>query len=88
MRTSGWTARITATLDASLRAPGRHALAVRKSHRSCARRFRSRFCRPAKPFAPMRLASTAAHPTFRDDRDTPLWPGWGVAWLRQHRISV
>jgi hypothetical protein len=53
MRAPGWTARITATLDASLRAPGPHDFAVRRSHRSCARRISLTVARPAMPFAPM-----------------------------------
>ncbi|MET3362176.1 hypothetical protein ABH972_004693 [Bradyrhizobium ottawaense] len=46
------------------RAPGPHDFAVRRSHRSCARYFRSRLSALRKHFAPMQLASTAARPAF------------------------
>jgi len=50
--------------------------------RDRARRARETMSRATQP------ASTAAHPAFRDDRDTPLWEGWGGGWIRQFRISV
>src|SRR5690242_13801327 len=55
---------ITARLDARPRASGPHDFAVRRSHRSCARRLCSRLPALRKPFAPMRSASTAARPAF------------------------
>src|SRR3954447_26470806 len=72
MRTPGRAAHITTRLDAQT--PG-----VRTT-RFCRTLIAPVVCampsltvsRPAKPFAPMLPASTAAHPTFRDDRDTPL----------------
>ena len=44
---------ITARLDASLRAPGPHDFAVRRSHRSYAPGVSLTVARPAKPLAPM-----------------------------------
>ncbi|MCS3730602.1 hypothetical protein FHR88_005679 [Bradyrhizobium betae] len=55
---------ITATLDASLRAPGPHDFAVRRSHRSCVRCASLTVARPAITVAPMWPTSTAVRPAF------------------------
>jgi hypothetical protein len=73
--------RVTATLDASLRAPGPHDFAVRRLHRSYARRPPLTVSRPAMPFAPTQPASTTSHPACRDDRDTPLGRGGMVVYM-------
>ena len=44
--------------------------------------------RPAMPVTPDAVASIAARPAVRDDRDPPLVSGQGVLLVRQIRISV
>jgi hypothetical protein len=44
--------------------------------------------RPAMPIVPEAVASIAAQPAVRDDRDPPLVSGQGVSLIRQIRISV
>jgi hypothetical protein len=60
-------------LDASLRAPGPHDFAVREQVVVDAPADRSRGLPALRPpLAPTPPASTATHPTNRDDRDPPL----------------
>ena len=49
---------------------------------------RSRQSRPAIPITPDAVASIAARPAVRDDRDPPLVSGLGVSFVRQIRSSV
>jgi uncharacterized NAD(P)/FAD-binding protein YdhS len=44
--------------------------------------------RPAIPLAPDAVASIAAQPAVRDDRDPPLVSGQGVSLVRKIRNSV
>ena len=58
--------------------PGPHGFAVRFNIGRLHAADRSRvFRQPALPsrVTPDAAASTASHPAFRDDRDTPLLPG-------------
>ena len=75
MCVSGRTARITARLDAQT--PGARTTRFGRTPITPVVRARCPLtvARPAKSFAPMCPASTAARPACRDDRDTPLFLG-------------
>jgi hypothetical protein len=68
----GRAAAITARLDATLRAPGLHAFAVRGRSRSRARDDRSRCDPPCNPRRADAVRVHQSHPACRDDRDPPL----------------
>ncbi|MET4760443.1 hypothetical protein ABH975_003507 [Bradyrhizobium ottawaense] len=70
------------------RAPEPHDFAVRRSHRSCARYFRSRLSALRKHFAPMQLASTAARPAFVTIAIRPSSLGRVERCMRRFRNSV
>ena len=88
MGAPGWATRITARL-------GRQTSGARTT-RFCRTQITPVVCatapltvtRPARPFAPMRPASTTSHPACRDDRDSAPRPGWDCRNMRQFRIRV